>query len=125
MKINEIMLSLIFGIQIIRIVIITYPLCNIISEKIFKCKSKNIGDGLSVTIGLSMLSALICVGAVLSTNEVLEKNIINSRNDELINAIIIILFIEFILIKLLKELVSMIINLTGHNERNDKAHEKV
>lgn len=48
-----------------------------------------------------------------------------SRNDELMNAIIIILFIEFILIKLLKELVSMIINLTGHNERNDKSHEKV
>ena len=34
MKINEIMLQIIFGIQIIRIVIITYPLCDIISEKI-------------------------------------------------------------------------------------------
>lgn len=125
MKINEIMLQLIFGIQIIRIVIITYPLCDIISEKIFKCKPKNIGDGLSVTIGLSMLSALICVGAVLSTNEVLEKNKIASQSDEFMNAVIIILFIEFILIKLLKKFVSMIINLKGHNERNDESHEKV
>lgn len=125
MKINEIMLQLIFGIQIIRIVIITYPLCDIISEKIFKCKPKNIGDGLSVTIGLSFLSALIFVGAILSTNGVLEKNMIVSRNDELINAVIIILFIEFILIKLLEKLVSIIINLKGHSERNDKAHEKV
>ena len=125
MKINEIMLQLIFGIQIIRIVIITYPLCDIISEKIFKCKPKNIGAGLSVTIGLSFLSALIFVGAILSTNGGLEKNMIVSRNDELMNAIIIILFIEFILIKLLKKLVSMVINLTGYNERNDKAHEKI
>ena len=97
MKINEIMLQLIFGIQIIRIVIITYPLCDIISEKIFKCTSKDNGDGLSVTIGLSLLSALIFVGAILSTNGVLEKNMIVSRNDELINAVIIILFIELIL----------------------------
>lgn len=125
MKINEIMLSIIFGIQIIRIVIITYPLCDIISEKVFKLDSNYCESRLSVTIGLTMLSALICTGALLSANDVLGKNMINSRNDELMNAVIIILFIEFILIKLLKELVSMIINLTGHNERNDKAHEKV
>lgn len=125
MKINEIMLSIIFGIQIIRIVIITYPLCDIISEKVFKLDSNYCESRLSVTIGLTMLSALICTGALLSANDVLGKNMINSRNDELMNAVIIILFIEFILIKLLKELVSTIINLTGHNERNDKAHEKV
>lgn len=125
MKINEIMLSIIFGIQIIRIVIITYPLCNIISEKVFKLDSNYCESRLSVTIGLTMLSALICTGALLSANDVLGKNMINSRNDELMNAVIIILFIEFILIKLLKELVSMIINLTGHNERNDKSHEKI
>lgn len=125
MKINEIMLQLIFGIQIIRIVIITYPLCGIISEKVFKCNSKDNGDGLSVTIGLTMLSALIFVGAILSTNGVLEKNTIASQSDELMNAVIIILFIEFILIKLLEKLVSMIINLKGYNERNDKSHEKI
>jgi hypothetical protein len=125
MKINEIMLSIIFGIQIIRIVIITYPLCDIISEKVFKLDSNYCESRLSVTIGLTMLSALICTGALLSANDVLGKNMINSRNDELMNAVIIILFIEFILIKLLKELVSMIINLTGHNERNDKSHEKI
>lgn len=125
MKINEIMLQIIFGIQIIRIVIITYPLCDIISEKVFKLDSNYLGSRLSVTIGLTMLSALICTGALLSANDVLGKNMINTGSDELINAVILILFIEFILIKLLKELVSMIINLTGHNERNDKAHEKV
>lgn len=125
MKINEIMLSIIFGIQIIRIVIITYPLCDIISEKVFKLDSNYCGSRLSVTIGLTMLSALICTGALLSANDVLGKNMINSRHDELMNTVIIILFIEFILIKLVKKLVSMIINLTGHNERNDKSHEKV
>ena len=125
MKINEIMLQIIFGIQIIRIVIITYPLCDIISEKIFKYSSKNTVNSLSVTIGLSLLSALICVGALLSGNEVLGRNMIKSRSNELINAVIIILFIEFILIKLLEKLVSMIINLKEHNERNNKAHEKV
>lgn len=112
MKINEIMLSIIFGIQIIRIVIITYPLCDIISEKVFKLDSNYRGSRLSVTIGLTMLSALICTGALLSANDVLGKNMINTGSDELINAVILILFIEFILIKLLKELVSMIINLT-------------
>lgn len=125
MKINEIMLQIIFGIQIIRIVIITYPLCDIISKKIFKWSSKNTVNSLSVTIGLSLLSALICAGALLSGNEILGRDMIKSRSDELINAVIIILFTEFILIKLLEKLVSIIINLKGHSERNDKAHEKV